>query len=475
MSIDTKIKFVPLSFVNTHEELKRQIINTTIWSYYAKNGEPDLLGNLLDSTQYGYTASASDSGSHKLLRITDILNGSVKWEQVPYCDCNKSKDYLLQVGDILVARTGGTTGKSFLVKDAPNNAVFASYLIRLRAKEKMFEPIIYSMMNSYLFWSQITELKSGSAQPNVNAEKLKKILIPKIDTDVLPEIIEVLNGNLGRNKELQKKISEVENKLNQLEEVNSQFSHQEKLIIQLRQSILQDAIQGKLVAQNPHDERASELLKKIKVEKEKLIATGKLKKEKPLSPIREDEMHFDIPDGWVWCRLGDASINRDGERKPISLNDRLRREKIYDYYGASGIIDKIDGYTHDGRFLLIGEDGANLVSRSTPIAFVAIGKFWVNNHAHVLGFVNDITMRYFEIYINAIDLKNYITGGFQPKLSQGNMNLILVALPPIKEQERIVLKVTQLFETLAQIEKETKLNQQKAQDLMQAVLQEAFN
>ena len=264
MSIDTKIKFVPLSFINTHEELKRQIINTTIWSHYAKNSEPDQLGSLLESTQYGYTASASDVGSHKLLRITDILNGSVKWEQVPYCDCNRSREYLLKAGDILVARTGGTTGKSFLVKDVPTNTVFASYLIRLRAKNKKFERVIYSLMNSYLFWSQITELKSGSAQPNVNAEKLKKILIPKINNDTFSEIEEALNGNFGTNKELQNKIIDVEKKLNQLEELSSEYLHQYAIISKLRQSILRDAIAGKLVQQDPNDEPAEKLLERIK-------------------------------------------------------------------------------------------------------------------------------------------------------------------------------------------------------------------
>lgn len=181
------------------------------------------------------------------------------------------------------------------------------------------------------------------------------------------------------------------------------------------------------------DGNGIEVLNEIRKEKEK----RKLK-DKPFPKLTIDEIPFKIPENWVWCRLGEMSINRDGERNPISLADRNNREKIYDYYGASGVIDKIDGYTHEGELLLIGEDGANLVSRSTPIAFIATGKYWVNNHAHVIETVHRITLDYLKCYINSIDLKPFVTGGFQPKLSQGNLNIIPVPLPPISFQNKII-------------------------------------
>ena len=143
--------------------------------------------------------------------------------------------------------------------------------------------------------------------------------------------------------------------------------------------------------------------------------------------------------------LTDISKNCDNERKPITSSYRTSGK--YPYYGASGIIDYVNDYIYDGDYLLISEDGANLLFRKTPIAFSISGKNWVNNHAHVLHFDNYETRRYVEIYLNSIDLSKYITGGAQPKLNQKNLNQIVIPLPPLEEQERIV-KILDRFEAL---------------------------
>lgn len=144
-------------------------------------------------------------------------------------------------------------------------------------------------------------------------------------------------------------------------------------------------------------------------------------------------------------RFGELLITRDSERVPVSVSDRNKRAKIYDYYGASGIIDKIDDYLFDDELLLIGEDGANLLSRSTPIAFIAKGKYWVNNHAHVLDACCNLNLNYICYHINAISLAPYVTGTAQPKMNQENMNAIWIALPPLEEQHRIVAKIEELL------------------------------
>ena len=140
--------------------------------------------------------------------------------------------------------------------------------------------------------------------------------------------------------------------------------------------------------------------------------------------------------------MGTFWINKDSERVPLSVAQRQHLKKTYDYYGASGVIDKVDKYLFDKDLLLIGEDGANLINRSTPIAFIAKGKFWVNNHAHVLDVCSGMALSYVALFINAISLVDYVTGTAQPKMNQEKMNSILLAIPPVKEQHRILEKMS---------------------------------
>ena len=159
-----------------------------------------------------------------------------------------------------------------------------------------------------------------------------------------------------------------------------------------------------------------------------------------------DEAPFEeLPEGWVWARLETALVNRDSERIPVSVADRERLAKIYDYYGASGVIDKVDRYLFDKTLLLIGEDGANLLMRSKPIAFLARGKYWVNNHAHVLDGINERYLEYIALFINSISLAPYVTGTAQPKMNQAKMGSILIPIPPESEQTRILAKVNELM------------------------------
>jgi type I restriction enzyme, S subunit len=213
----------------------------------------------------------------------------------------------------------------------------------------------------------------------------------------------------------------------------------------LRQTILQLAVRGRLVRQEPGDEPASILLEAIRKEKDRLIKDGKIQKEKPLKFVNGDDVPFKIPNEWLWTYFGQITFNRDGARIPIEKAERATRHGAYDYYGASGVIDTIDDYLFDKPLLLIGEDGANLVNRSTPIAFIAHGKYWVNNHAHVLDGISFEFLRYLEVYINSIDLRPYLTGMAQPKMNQAKMNSIPVPLPPLAEQHRIVAKVDALM------------------------------
>ena len=173
---------------------------------------------------------------------------------------------------------------------------------------------------------------------------------------------------------------------------------------------------------------------------------GKLTIEDALVPV--EEQPYEIPMNWCWTRFEFVMDNYDSMRIPLSTKERSSLDKIYDYYGASGVIDKVDNYLFDDAKLLIGEDGANLLSRSTPIAFIASGKYWVNNHAHVLDNKAVTTKEYVCYYINSIDLAPYVTGSAQPKLTQDKTNNILVPLPPLAEQKRIVEQIENMFAKL---------------------------
>ena len=251
----------------------------------------------------------------------------------------------------------------------------------------------------------------------------------------------------------------------------------------LREKVLDLAIRGKLVPQDPNDEPASVLLERIRAEKEQMVKEGKLKpkdikndtiifkaddnlhyeqfKDGTVKCI-EDEIPFELPDGWSWARFGTLTINRDSERKPISSSSRKNVEKKYDYYGASGKIDKIDSYIFDEKLLLIGEDGANLVTRSKPIAFFAEGQYWVNNHAHCIDSIDKRYLYYLCYFINAINLEPYVTGSAQPKMNQENMNSILVSLPPFAEQLLILNQIDSFYEIIDSLEN----NQQDLVDVI---------
>ena len=184
---------------------------------------------------------------------------------------------------------------------------------------------------------------------------------------------------------------------------------------------------------------------------------------------------YELPEGWDTKVFNETVENFDKSRVPIKANERKSIHGTYPYYGSTGIIDYVDDYIFDGEFLLISEDGANLVMRTYPIAFIVTGKFWVNNHAHIVNAKTEITTnRYLELYFSSIDLKPYITGSAQPKLSQKKLNGINIPLPPLQEQKRIVAKLDRLF---AKIDQAIALHQQnidEAEGFMGSVLNEVF-
>ncbi|GAB5537660.1 MAG: restriction endonuclease subunit S [Rubricoccaceae bacterium] len=243
---------------------------------------------------------------------------------------------------------------------------------------------------------------------------------------------------------------------------------------QVRQLVLDLAVRGKLTKQDASDEPASALLERIAAEKARLYKAGEIRKPKALPPVELAEQPFELPERWAWTRFDKTCVNRDAERVPVSRAEREKRQGPFDYYGASGVIDCIDDYLFDKPLLLVGEDGANLLLRSKPIAFIAEGKYWVNNHAHVVDALDRVTLDYLAIAIGAIDLSPWVTGTAQPKLNQSKLNSIPIPFPPLAEQTRIVETVARLMSLCHQLDDELATAARGTERLMETVLAEAL-
>ena len=413
------------------------------------------IGNIFNHTSGKQQSSSNKGGGtpQKFITTSNLYWGHFVLDNVKVMNFTDEeiKTCSATKGDLLVCEGGAGYGRSAIWNE-DYDICLQNHVHRLRPCVSGICEYVYYFI--YLLKESNNLASVGTAMPGLSANRLKGLLLPFPSLTEQMRIVLKLEGLLSQID----KYSKVQN---QLDELNTTIRES------LKKSILQEAIQGKLVPQLAEEGTAQELLEQIKTEKQKLVKEGKLKKSALNDSVIfrggdnryytsknkdticiDDEIPFEIPDSWVWVRFGTIMINRDRERIPLSVAQRQFLSKRYDYYGASGVIDKVDRYLFDKELLLIGEDGANLLSRSTPIAFIAKGKYWVNNHAHVLDVYDGVMLKYIALYINSISLAPYVTGTAQPKMNQEKMNSILIALPPQKEQQRIVAQIEKLFEQL---------------------------
>ena len=186
-------------------------------------------------------------------------------------------------------------------------------------------------------------------------------------------------------------------------------------------------------------ELARQGIDKLKAYRMSVITEAVTKGLDPDVPMKDGGVPWigEIPEGWHVSSVRWEFDNLDGRRKPISAENRISIHGSYDYYGASGVIDKIDEFIFDEPLILIGEDGANLALRNLPLIYIATGKYWVNNHAHILKPKINNNLSYMAYQLECVDLFHFLTGSTQPKLTQANLSKIPVACPPLSEQHRI--------------------------------------
>lgn len=247
----------------------------------------------------------------------------------------------------------------------------------------------------------------------------------------------------------------------------------------LRQTILNLAVHGKLVPQDPNDEPASELLKRIAKEKTRLVKAGEIKKQKSVEPVEQIEQSFDLPSGWSLTRLALVAVCLDYMREPINQAERTRRiagksqSLLFPYFGATQQQGWIDDYIFDEELVLLGEDGVPFFDPLRSKAYLISGKSWVNNHAHVFRGIF-LSPPYLVHWLNTFDYSGRVVGATRAKLNQAKAVDIPIMLPPLPEQRRIVAKVDELMEVCDQLEAAQAERETTRERLFSALLYETL-
>ena len=342
-------------------------------------------------------------------------------------------------GSVLMAMYGATIGK-LGINTFPlttNQACCACFPLGGFSNEYLF----YFLMSQKVNFIKQGE---GGAQPNISKEKIVKTLMP------VPPIEEQVRI-IGKIKELLPYVSKYDSAKSTVDNINKNFPDQ------LKKSILQEAVMGKLVPQDENDEPASVLLERIREEKQRLIAEGKLKKDKHESIIYcrdnshyekldgverciDDEIPYDIPLNWAWCRIKNIFNLQAGKNIQASQIHNVSTGDDYLCYGGNGIRGYVDSYNHDGDYPIIGRQGAlcGNINRAT-------GKFYATEHAVCVDTYAGTNISWACLFLAALNLNQYATATAQPGLAVANINEVLIPVPPLPEQSKIVEKISSLM------------------------------
>ena len=430
-----------------------------------KGWEWERWGNISQSIQYGYNAPALEKGVIRMVRISDIQDNKVLWNTVPFCMIEEKdiETYLLEVNDILFARTGGTVGKSFLVEEVPTKSIYAGYLIRTRYSSLLCPHYMKAFMESQLYWEQLKNGTIATAQPNCNGKTLAKMLLPIPPINEQKRIVE----RLRRISPFIERYSKSQDALNLM---NMQIREQ------FKKSVLQEAIQGKLVPQIAEEGTAQELLEQIKLEKQKLVKEGELKKsslsdsiiykgddnkywEKKGKTEKDitDEIPFEIPDSWAWVRLSSISDITGGYAfQSSSLKEELGKRviRISDISEQGFVNTKIVRYNGSPisdiyklqRFDILMAMTGGTVGKSLFVRELPEDELLLNQRVARIRNLW-ISVDYLNFVIIAPHIKEFISkqkNSTNDNISMADISNFLIPLPSIKEQLRIVEKLYNL-------------------------------
>ncbi|HDI3448007.1 TPA: restriction endonuclease subunit S [Listeria monocytogenes] len=359
---------------------------------FSEAWEQRKLGEIANSFEYGLNASSKTyDGENKYIRITDIDESSHVFNQdnltSPNISLDKLNHYLLKEGDILLARTGASTGKSYYYSKMDGKVFFAGFLIRAKIKQEYNVSFIFqnTLTERYNNFIQVTSQRSG--QPGINAQEYARFAL------YIPELKE------------QQKIGVFFKQLD-----NAIALHQRKL----------------------------DTLKRMK--------KGFLQQMFPNNEEKVPRLRFaDFDEEWEQRMLNEIANRYDNLRVPITAS--ARSSGTTPYYGANGIQDYVEGFTHDGEFILVAEDGANDV-KNYPVQYVN-GKIWVNNHAHVLqAKENKHDNKFLMNAIKILKIEPFLVGGGRAKLNSDVMMTLMVKFPCYEGQKKIGTFLQRLDNTI---------------------------
>lgn len=440
------------------------------------------LGEVAESMKNGIYKPASfytDDGI-ACLRMYNISGGEIVWRDIKRMRLSEDEiqEYELRPEDLLVNRVNSRelVGKAARIPPEIERCIFESKNIRVRLITEVALPAFVNyglLLGGSDYFRQNAQQVVGMA--SINQPQVARFPIS------LPPL-----------REQRQIVAKLDTLLSRLSAGEAAAHRAADRLKRYRAAVLHAAATGKLThewreKQKPK-ETSIELVERMRHQRrvqweEAAIKRFQISRKAPKDDKwreRYDEpihpkltQHTEIPEGWSWISFNQATLNFDGLRVPVKAADRTRRSGKFPYYGASGIIDQINDYLFDGDYLLVAEDGANLLSRSTPIAFPANGKFWVNNHAHVVQPVL-CPREFIAIYLNSIDLSRFVTGTAQPKLNQANLNRIPIPIPPLEEQFEIVREVECRFVAADHLAERITRQLERAKAMRLSILREAF-
>jgi len=410
----------------------------------------------------GYAFKSSDytKDGVRVIRISDFNEkGFINNKIVRHVFNESYKNFLIEKENILLCMTGGTVGKSLFVQDLNEPMMTNQRVATIKVNPVVVPEFVNFAILSPAVQAMITNSKN-STNDNISMNIIKKFPIP------LPPI-EEQKRIVNKIKELFVEIDSYDNHYLALEALNKRFPKD------LEKSILQYAIEGKLVEQDTSDEPASELLKRISEQKEQMIKEKVIKKEKSLPPITEEEIPFDIPDTWEWVRLGEitqkihygytASAQQNGNAKLLRITDIQNNSVIWNNVPYCMIEEKnVEKYSLNQGDVLIARTGGTIgksflirdLSSDIPILFAS----YLIRVQLIDGFNREYLMYYLRSPLYWEQLREMSAGTGQPNVNAQNLKKLLIPIPPIEEQNRIGKKINHLL-TLRNTIKKNLLNE----------------